>query len=86
MLAKRYPSHKKCRTPYDPNALVVRGPKGAMITAKRKEWERTRNSSFFKNVDDCITVEQVADDDDDIAPESSPPSAATVPPDVPFRG
>ena len=49
-----------------------------MITAKRKDWERTRNSSFFKNVDDCITVQQEADDDDDVALESSPPTAATV--------
>ena len=86
MLAKRYPSHKKSRTPYDPNVFVVRGPKGAMITAKRKNWERTRNSSFFKKVDDCIAVEQEADDDDDVASESSPPTAATVPPDMPSRG
>ena len=86
MLAKRYPSHKKSRTPYDPNVFVVRGPKGAIITAKRKDRESTRNSSFFKNVDDCITVEQEADDDDDVAPESSPPTAGTVPPDVPSRG
>ena len=37
--AKRNPSHKKSTTPYDPNAYVVRGPKAAMITAKRKELE-----------------------------------------------
>ena len=86
MLVKRYQSHKKSRTPYDPNVFVLRGPKGAMITAKSKDWERTRNSSFFKNVDDSITVEQEANDDDDVAPESSPPTVATVPPDVPFRG
>ena len=86
MLAKRYPSHKKSRTPYDPNVFVVRGPKGVMITAKSKDWERTRNSSFFKNLDGCITVEQEADDDDDVAPESSPPPAATVPLDMPSRG
>ena len=86
MLAKRYPSHKKSRTDCDPNVFVVRGPKDAMITANRKDWERTGNSSFFKNVDDCITVEQEADDDDDVGPESSPPTAAKVPPDVPSRG
>lgn len=86
MLVERYQSHKKSRTPYDPNVFVLRGPKGAMITAKRKDWERTRNSSFFKNVDDCITVQQEADDDDDVALESSPPTAATVSPDVPSRG
>ena len=77
---------KKSRTPYDLNVFVGGGPKGAMITAKRKDWERTRNSSFFRNVDDCITVEQEADDDDDVALESSPATAATVPPDVPSRG
>ena len=56
-----------------------------MITAKRKDREITRNSSFFKKVDDCATVKQEADDDDDVAPESSPPTAATVPPNVPSR-
>ena len=35
--AKRNPSHKKSTTPYDPNAYVVKGPKAAMITAKRKD-------------------------------------------------
>ena len=39
MSAKHNPSHKKSTTPYDPNAYVVRGPKAAMITAKRKELE-----------------------------------------------
>ena len=86
MLAKRDQSHKKSTTPYDPNAYLVRGPKGAMITAKRKDLERTRYSSFSKKADDCITVEQEADDDDDVAPESSPPPAATVPLDMPSRG
>ena len=38
------------------------------------EW--TRNSSFFKEADDYITVEQEADDDDDVT---------TVPLDVPSR-
>ena len=86
MLAKRDPSHKKSTTPYDPNAYLVRGPKGAMITTKRKDLERTRYSSFSKKANDCITVEQEANDDDDVAPESSPPTAATVPPHVSFRG
>ena len=56
-----------------------------MITAKRKDREITRNSSFFKKADDCITVEQEAGDDDDVAPESSPPTPAIVLPDVPSR-
>ena len=86
MLARRNPSHKRSTSSYDPKAYVIRGPKGTVVTAKRKDWERTRNSSFFKNLDGCITVEQEADDDDDVAPESSPPTAATVPPDVPSRG
>ena len=85
VLAKRDSSHKKSKTLYDPNAYVVRGSKGALITAKRKDWERTRNSSFFKNEDDCCSVEQEADDDDDVATESSPPTAATVSSDVPSR-
>ena len=54
MLVKRYPSHKKSTTPYDPNAYLVRGPKGAMITTKRKDLERTRYSSFSKKADDSL--------------------------------
>ena len=85
VLAKRDPSHKKSTTPYDPNPYVVRGRKGTMITARRKDREITRNSSFFKKVDDCVTVKQEADDNDDVPPESSSPTAATVPPNVPSR-
>ena len=80
VLATRYPSHMKATTLYDPNPHAVRGRKGAMITAKRKDRKMAGNSSFFKKLDDCISVEQEADDRDDVAPESSPP---TVPPEVP---
>jgi len=37
VLAKRDPSHKKSTPPYDPNPHAVRGRKGTMITAKRKD-------------------------------------------------
>ena len=37
VLATRYPSHTKATTLYDPNPHAVRGRKGAMITAKRKD-------------------------------------------------
>ena len=48
VLAKSNPPHKKCTTPYDPNPNIVRGCKEIMVTAKRRDREITRNSSFFK--------------------------------------
>lgn len=75
VLAKTNPPHKKFTTPYDPNPNIVRGCKETMVTAKRRDREITRNSSFFKRVDDCTNVKREDDNDNDIlAPQSCPSS------------
>ena len=66
VLAKSNLPHKKCTTPYDPNPNIMRGCKEIMVTAKRRDREITRNSSFFKRVDDCTTVKWEDDNDNDI--------------------
>ena len=87
VLAKSNPPHKKCTTPYDPNPNIVRGCKETMVTAKSwRDREITRNSSFFKRVDDCTTIKREDDNDNDIlVQQSCPPTEAIVPSDVPSK-
>lgn len=41
----------KGETAYDPNPMIVVGKKGSMITAGNENSTVTRNSSFFKSLD-----------------------------------
>ena len=56
-----------------------------MITAKREDKEVTRNSSFFKKLDDSTKVKQEVDDDDDVTLETSPTTAPVILLDAPER-
>ena len=57
----------KLTPPFDPNPMIIIAIKGSMITAKSRKTNKeiTRNSSFFKKINDCQDTEfEIFDEED----------------------
>ena len=80
VLVKRPFSASKGATVYDPSPLRVVQKKGTMITAKNDDHAVTRNSSFFKKLDQSIVVPAKDDEDPDPLPAEE---HNQEPPDLP---